>query len=181
MTKTVFDGIIRIIDDNYISRLITVAERNNVSYLQYYKDLTESFETPEACVNASKTEVWSSIEGKFRLTARNDIDSKLGTYFALNPLLVEPRYVGVFEFERICMTRYRTGSHNLRIETGRMCNPIVPREERFCNCSNDVQTLRHVILRCPITELRQKYNITSFETALSNPKILIEVENVLKI
>ena len=112
----------------------------------------------------------------------SDKDSRLGTYLEINPDLVKPRYHGLFEFERVCITRYRTGAHNLRIETGRMNTPVVPREDRLCICNNDIQTLRHVLLICPlIAELRQKYNIETIEEAISNANFLIEMEKILKI
>ena len=51
----------------------------------------------------------------------NDIDSKLGAYYEVKPQITQPNYakMNLHEIERILLTRYRTGSHNLRIETGR--------------------------------------------------------------
>ena len=57
----------------------------------------------------------------------------------------------VFEIERIHITRFRTGSHNLLIETGRF-NPGMSREMRNCSCGNDVQSLRHVLMECSIVK-----------------------------
>ena len=47
-----------------------------------------------------------------------DPESKLGTYLTINPTLIKPdRNMNLMEHERIILTRFRTGSHNLRIET----------------------------------------------------------------
>ena len=71
-----------------------------------------------------------------------NIDLKLGTYLQINPKLEAPLYSdAMFELERILISRYRTGSHNLRIETGRQRCPITRREERLCSCDKDVLLL----------------------------------------
>ena len=48
--------------------------------------------------------------------------------------------------QRVCITRYRTGSHNLKIESGR--TPHIPRDERYCSCNTSLQTIKHVLLEC---------------------------------
>ena len=113
-----------------------------------------------------------------------DIDSKLSTYLEVNPELKKFEFNAPFEPERIIITRYRTGSHNLKIETGRMCQPPIPREDRLCFCRTDLQTLRHCLLHCPLLiAQRERYNFTSVETAmneLNTSKYLSEMENVYK-
>ena len=62
----------------------------------------------------------------------NNVDSKLGVYFTINPSLITPHYTNdILELNRINLTGYRTGSHALRIETGRYTNPITQRENRL--------------------------------------------------
>ena len=79
------------------------------------------------------------------------MDSKWATYLQVNPELKTPLLKDkIFETERVHITRIRTGSHNLLIETGRFTNPKIPRELRVCLCGNDVQTLRHVLMECVI-------------------------------
>ena len=50
--------------------------------------------------------------------------------------------------EQIHISRIRSGSHNLLIETGRYDNTA--RDARICKCGNNIQTLRHVLLECDI-------------------------------
>ena len=74
-----------------------------------------------------------------------DVDSKLCTYLQVNPFLETP--VGsddVFENERIHTTRFRTGSRNLLIETGKFF-PGMSRKMRIWSCG--VPSLRHVLMR----------------------------------
>ena len=122
---------------------------------------------------------------KVSIAAYHDSDSKLGTYYLVNPKLEAPRYEDIFELDRIVMTRYRTGSHNLRIETGRMSKPFEPRENRLCLCDTDVQTLKHCLLACPLLmELRDRYginNIAEFMSDSGAAKYLHEMEKKLQL
>ena len=84
--------------------------------------------------------------------------------------------------QTVIISRYQTGSHNLSIETGRMSNPIIPRDERLCTCDTEIQTLEHCLLRCPLLQeiYDTQYNFTSVHTALESPNIaefLLQMEN----
>ena len=47
------------------------------------------------------------------------------------------------------LTKLRTSSHRLEIESGRYHIPKIPREKRFCkNCTNQVEDEFHVIMSC---------------------------------
>ena len=79
------------------------------------------------------------------------------------------------------MTRYRTGSHYLKIESGRM-QPRIAREERLCKCNNDIQTLEHCLLNCALLEnIRAKYNVDSIESGVHNADFLHEMERILEL
>ena len=87
--------------------------------------------------------------------------TKAMTYRSINPnLSVHPIYLEkispVKEHYRVATTRLRLSSHYLRIETGRWSR--VPREQRMCNCGEDIQTECHAMLTCPLTnDLRLLY------------------------
>ena len=60
--------------------------------------------------------------------------------------------------DRETITCYRVGSHRLKIQTGRQLNQNV--DERLCNCSTAIQTLEHVIFKCPLTlDIRLNHGI----------------------
>ena len=116
-----------------------------------------------------------------RESSARDKNSKLGTYFQVNPTLQKPTFNDKIEFQRICITRYRTGSHNLAIEKGRM-NGSTVRDEHLCPCNHDTQTIRHVLLHCPLlNEPRDRYGIENVENGVMNDGFLIEMESVLGI
>ena len=84
---------------------------------------------------------------------RSSLTTTTQTYVSINPdLSVHKMYLQdayVPDKMHISFTRLRTGSHRLRIETGRWSR--VPRDERLCDCGQ-VQDEQHVLLRCPATE-----------------------------
>ena len=66
------------------------------------------------------------------------------------------------------LTRIRTGSHSLAIETGRHTRPINPRGERVCEC-NEVEDEAHFVLQCQrYIHLREQYIGHLPETRLSD-------------
>ena len=102
--------------------------------------------------------------------------SKSVTYRSINPTMdVHPIYKDcaepVDDYLRMSFTRFRTSSHRLRIETGRLSR--TPRERRLCQCGGGVQSEEHVLMSCSLTEpIRQKYAviIDCFEQFVSGSK-----------
>ena len=130
-------------------RLITKAKEIRLPYIMHYENLVYTYGTPKICEETLKEEFDRITYEKIHNASTNDPESKLGVYLQVNPDLHRPTYKDfLFEIERINITRFRTGSHNLLIETGRFNNPKIPRELRICMCGNDVQTLRHVLMDC---------------------------------
>lgn len=121
------------------------------SYLTYYQKLENAYGEPDSCEESIEKEFLKSYQDKIKSQHRNDNDSKLGTYLRVNPNLESyvPNPQTIMEFERELVTRFRTGSHSLAIETGRYSN--IPRENRLCSCGLDVQTVWHIFKDCPTT------------------------------
>ena len=140
--------------------------------------MQQTFSTVEQCIKSLETAFKTTSERKIRAAADADTDSRLGAYLLVNPTLVKPSYTDKMEFQRVCITRYRTGSHNLKIEAGR--NPHVPRDERYCCCNTGIQTVRHVLLDCPLLiELRERYNVVDVENGVKNECFWVEMERIL--
>ena len=169
---------------HHIKKFIALGESLHLPFLNHYKNLKTRYENPKKCQDTLRSEFTTSLKEKFQREGSNDPDSRLGTYHECNPLLEYPSSLPAFEPDRITVTRYRTGSHHLKIETGRFAIPRIPREERLCNCGTGVQTVKHCLLSCPLLNtLRAKYNITSFND-INNPSIcnfFNEMEIVLKV
>ena len=117
------------------------------------------------------------------VAAAEDGDSRLGTYYRVNPTLekfVSPPHL--MEHERILITRFRTGSHSLAIEIGRYSN--TPRMNRTCACHQSVQSIWHVLTECPLTMLCGRRDYNDLQGAFSDPTIsrtLLSISKVLKI
>ena len=68
------------------------------------------------------------------------------------------------DYRRVELTRFRVGSHRLRVETGRWSRTV--RELRTCSCDGiEVQDEEHVVFKCDYTrELRIKHGIEETKT-----------------
>ena len=149
--------------DHYIAKLVIAA--SNSGYVKYYNELKRKFESIEQCNEILSNQFKSSFESKVRDAA---------------PTLSKPSYEDKLEFQRVCISRYRTGSHNLKIESGRI--PYTPREERLCRCNRGIQTVAHVMLSCPILNgIREKHGVVDIVNGIMNDNFLIEMEQVLRI
>ena len=169
---------------HHITKFILLAENLNIPYIKHFKNLEILYQNPKNCQDILRAEFTAETKVKFEREGNTDPESRLGAYLQCNPLLTCPSSLPAFEPERITVTRYRTGSHQLKIETGRFAVPRIPRDDRLCLCYTAVQTLKHCLQNCPLlNSLRTKHNITSLSD-INNPSIcnfLNEMECVFKI
>ena len=108
----------------------------------------------------SNSETFISQIEKAQQSILTSQGSRRANYRSINPRLdVNAVYSAtVPEYERISFTRMRLSSHRLHYETGRWSR-IAP-ENRRCPCG-DVQTQKHVLLDCPLSEgFREQSNIS---------------------
>ena len=139
-------------ENRVLTYVLQKANQYNLDFVHYYKNLKEQFKTPEDCektLKAKYNELWrTKIEAK----ARDDADSKLGAYLDVNPNFrsIDSYHEDILELERIILTRFRTGSHNLKIEIGR--HNKQERAQRLCKCNQQIQTLRHIIFECTLLD-----------------------------
>ena len=154
--------------------LIEQGERINLKYLKHYRELARAYTSPEECQKSLVSSFTEELQTKIRRSAAADGESKLGVYLTVNPEMSAPSHevVDTLEIERIMVTRYRCGSHYLRVETGRWCYPKTPRNERLCECYTGVQTLHHCLFECPLfEELYSEFSFTSVEEAMATTSI----------
>ena len=86
------------------------------------------------------------------------------------------------ECERVLITRFRTGSHSLAIELGRISG--VTRLNRLCTCRLGVQTVWHVFSDCPITRHIHGGQFTNLQDVFNAPnlvQLILQISAVLKI
>ena len=172
-------------DDNelrYIQRLLQLGKNVNLPFLKYYIELERIHITPEKCITNLHTEYQVAWKTKIQEAYITDRHSRLGAYLIVNPLLCTPEYAAdILEYERVTITKLRTGSHNLYVETGRFKNPRVPREERKCMCDTGVQTLEHVILNCPLLQHLRVDNLHSVSDYINSKYLIRFIINAAKI
>ena len=106
--------------------------------------------------------------------------TKTVTYRNINPSFsVHSMYTSadkyIADYRRTEMTRFRVGSHRLKVETGRWSR--VPREQRTCSCVvGGVQDEEHVVFQCEYTrDLREKYEVEDEQTLV---EVLDDIDNV---
>lgn len=90
------------------------------------------------------TEHWSKLI--------NDSKSKLRTYAKFKTCLQFENYLNEIPFgpHRHALTKLRTSSHNLCVETGRYARPKVAFEDRLCVQCNRVEDECHFLINCPL-------------------------------
>ena len=85
--------------------------------------------------------------------------SKYQSFIEVNPSLTRPSVYNHYipTHKLLCLTRLRSISHNLAIETGRHSKRKVEREHRLCTCG-EIEDEKHFIMRChQYSHIRNKY------------------------
>ena len=157
-------NIVKLIQNNPTSALakaLKLGESKNIRYITHYKHLTSTYSIASDCQSKIQNSYFLKWKNKIR-EAVDDLDSRLATYYRINPSLQPyvPKPQTILEIERKLVTRFRTGSHSLAIEIGRYSN--IPRCNRICSCKAGIQTVWHVFSECPI--ILSSLNLTNFET-----------------
>ena len=143
---------------SYFNRILTTAIDMNIPYITYYQHLENTHHTPRSCFENIKLQYHHSWKNKINNSFIIDREAKLSVYKSLNHDLKPYFGEDIPEFERVLITRYRCGSHSLKIEKGRYDR--IERNMRLCTCQS-VQTLQHVVLECPHTKRIE--NVTSLK------------------
>ena len=161
---------------------------DNIKYVNYYEMLRQNYQSPKNCENTLRAEYMVKWKLKITNAYNEDQDSILGTYKEVNENCTDEHlasYSTLLELERITLTRYRVGAHNLEIVKGRFSAVKVSREQRLCSCQLTVQTLRHFLLDCPLlANLRNGMNYNNVEEFLKSeeaPIFIIRAAKLLKI
>ena len=167
-----------------LSKILEMATDERLHIVTYYTDLLTNYNTPESCQIDLQSEFKEKWKNKFRDSANQDNNSRLGTYYQINPDLKPwvPSPQTIMESERKVVTRFRTGSHSLNIEIMRYSN--VPRENRLCSCKNDIQTVWHIFMQCPLTLGINRRSFESLKDIFEDDNIhqnLIKIASRLKV
>lgn len=175
-TKVTQDSIDH--NDAPLARLLNMARECRIPYVRHYDNLLDTdHNNPNDFARVEIEHIISNIR-----TIAEDNLSKQGQYKAVNPDLTSPkmyRTATLTESDRKILTRYRCGSHKLKIETGRWDK--TPRAQRICPCQVECQTLEHVLYRCARTEhlTRPDSPIHQYSMTMNCAKQLRNIETIV--
>ena len=134
------------------SVLIKRAIGKNIQYLRHYKNLVSRFNNPTQCFEKYKKDFTNRLNENIQKKLAKGTCLVLNDYFSLNATRSSPIFYREYllnEKDRKLLTRYRTGSSFLKINTGYYSR--TPIEERLCKCKC-IQNLEHVLFHCPFTQ-----------------------------
>ena len=114
---------------------------NQTSYMRHYIDLDRKYDNPNNIYKEAVNEVKETILQK----AQNpDEHYRFHIYHELNPNLLPSPFLNSVNADSV--TRFRLGSHNLPIETGRWSR--IKREDRLCRTCLVLGDERHFLFNC---------------------------------
>ena len=135
--------------------VLKTAIAKNVHYLRHYINLHKNFEIDTACFKYYRENFIYNTKASIVSKATLNEYSIYNDFLKLNSDKKSPEFYHSYstsEPNRMIVTKYRTGSHYLHINTRRTAN--IPRTERLCKCL-EIQTLHHVIFDCIYTRCIQ--------------------------
>ena len=94
---------------------------------------------------------YKSLYREFWLNLLNKTGSKLRTYAWIKSNLAFENYLTMVPIadHRKALTRLRTSSHKLAIETGRYCRPKLEPDQRKCTLCQTMEDEVHFVVKCP--------------------------------
>ena len=144
--------------DSTIAIVYNAAIRANVHFLRHYINLHSQFRNCDECFDHYRKEFIDTTMSSLRKKADKEDNIVHRDYVSLSSDLTPPAFYSTYsllESDRVLVTKYRSGSHHLKLLAGSRYN--TPRDRRLCKCK-DVQTLHHVIFECIHTN-----NIRTYE------------------
>ena len=118
-------------------------EENRTAYIQYYEDLSMKYSSKEDIVREFREQLRERIRHK-----ANSGHYKYTIYTRINPDLNPSHLINSLHPTSLLMVRFRLGSHNFPIETGRWIRR--PRPERLCGACGELGDEEHVLFRCSL-------------------------------
>ena len=170
--------------ESALAKVCSMGLQAKSPYLNHYLKLEREFGDPENCEESLTKVITEAYKVRITSQYNNDSDSKLGTYYRINPNLSSnvPVPQVTLEFERELVTRFRTGSHSLAVETGRYTS--TPRENRLCSCGTSIQTVWHIFAECPKTRTVVQRNYQNLNEIFEDENVhhvLLAITKELKI
>ncbi len=125
--------------DNIFKKLLT----KTTSYLRHYVNLDGKYESSDLIFQEYQNDLCQKIR---TLSNNKEEHYKYWIYLQLNPELKVSPFLNRIDLVGKAMTRFRVGSHRLRIETLRWSG--VKREDRKCVTCGELGDEKHAIFTC---------------------------------
>lgn len=138
-----------------ISSKLTKSYGNRFNELLQFCDVSENHRI-SSLSQKTITEALSSLKSKFINFWQEKLDNSPKLEFYRK---IKSNYTPELFLDELynCnakrdLLRFRTSNHSLSIETGRYCNPKIPRTERLCqHCElNEVEDENHLLFNCSL-------------------------------
>ncbi len=114
---------------------------NQTAYMKHYIDLDRKYDNPNNIYKEAVNEIKETIRQKAQ---HPDKHYRFHIYHELNPELLPSPFLNSTNSDSI--TRFRLGSHNLPIETGRWSR--IKREDRLCRTCLVLGDEKHFLFKC---------------------------------
>ena len=137
---------------------------SNLNNILSFCDLNCS-NKPDLLISSAILEIISKLQNKYSEYWKSKIGSsnRLEFFTRKKQRYERDPFLNVVKNFDVKRTYYkfRTSNYSLFIETGRYCNPVIPRERRLCKfCSaNETEDELHFLLKCNLyNDLRQLFS-----------------------
>ena len=171
--------------DSEVSKVLQSAIDKNLQYLRHYRKLHHDFTNNQQCYTHYRDTFEAKTKQNIMRKTSVSSDSKLKVYVSINSSLQSPELYNEYklsEIDRCIITRYRCGSHYLKINT---CHYTRSLTGSLCICKKE-QTLQHVLFECVYTQpIRHSEFPSNLEEFFNNNDFaatkLRHMEHILKI
>ena len=133
---------------------------HSTSFLDHYIKLDNKYANSDELKKEFSYNVKAKVRGFGEDQAKH---YKYWIYLQVNPELKPSPFLNRIDKVGKCMTKFRLGSHNLRIETGRWNR--TPRENRLCAACGVLEDEQHIVYSC--TQI-QRNDLTDLPHPLSS-------------
>jgi hypothetical protein len=148
-------------------------DENQTIYLKHYIELDQMYPNPSDIYKEALSELKRTIQEKASFP---DKHYRYYIYQELNPQLLQSPFLACANGAD-AITRFRLGSHNLPIETGRWSR--VKREERLCRRCKVLGDERHLLFHCTEVVRNPSHNFTDSLCDIWKNENLFELFNNL--
>ena len=143
-------------------------------------NIRQQYVTSNNCIHTLQEQYKTTWKCKFE-QSKDDVDSRLETYYRIKPSLSVPKIPFMIGNNRVLLTRLRSGSHSLRIELGRYARPFITRENGTCKCNYGIQTVLHCFTECPLVLPHLPKTYTNLQSKANDDDICNNILLVYKI